>query len=64
MKFDKCMSTLAIEMTRRCNLNCNFCGKGTAQEEINMISPEWCKGLINFLVEKYKNENKNEGENE
>lgn len=34
------------------------------EEEINMISPKWCKGLINFLVEKYKNENKNEGENE
>lgn len=34
------------------------------EEAINMISPEWCKGLINFLAEKYKNENKNEGENE
>lgn len=33
-------------------------------EAINMISPEWCKGLINFLAEKYKNENENEGENE
>lgn len=33
-------------------------------EAINMISPEWCKGLIDFLAEKYKNENKNEGENE
>lgn len=29
------------------------------EEEINMISPEWCKGLINFLVEKYKNEGEN-----
>lgn len=34
------------------------------EEAINMISPEWCKGLIDFLAEKYKNENKNEGENE
>lgn len=33
-------------------------------EAINMISPKWCKGLIDFLAEKYKNENKNEGENE
>lgn len=48
MKLDKCISTLAIEMTRRCNLNCNFCGKGTAQN-IDISN---------------KNENKNEGENE
>lgn len=34
------------------------------EEEINMISPKWCKGLIDFLVEEYKNENKNEGEKE
>lgn len=34
------------------------------EEVINMVSPKWCKGLINFLAEKYKNENKNEGENE
>lgn len=76
MKLDKYITTLAVEMTRRCNLNCNFCGKGIDidfikeylrrcttwdEEEINMISPEWCKGLINFLAEKYKNEN--EGEN-
>lgn len=31
MKIDKYMSCLAIEMTRRCNMNCKFCGKGQAQ---------------------------------
>lgn len=31
MKIDKYMSCLAIETTRRCNMNCKFCGKGQAQ---------------------------------
>ena len=31
MKLEKYMSFLAIEITRRCNLNCLFCGKGKSQ---------------------------------
>lgn len=31
MKIEKYMKCLAIEMTRRCNMNCKFCGKGKAQ---------------------------------
>ncbi len=31
MKFNKYMSCLAIEITRRCNMNCKFCGKGKSQ---------------------------------
>lgn len=31
MKISKYMNCLAIEMTRRCNMNCKFCGKGQAQ---------------------------------
>lgn len=31
MKINKYMSCLAIEMTRRCNMNCKFCGKGKSQ---------------------------------
>ncbi len=30
-KFYRYMECLAIEMTRRCNLNCKFCAKGKAQ---------------------------------
>lgn len=31
MKLNKYMNCLAIEMTRRCNMNCRFCGKGQAE---------------------------------
>lgn len=31
MKIDKYMNCLAIEMTRHCNMDCKFCGKGQAQ---------------------------------